>query len=328
MIFLTGFDPSFVSSFKLKKINIMKTTFKILTILGSPHNSRSNTRALVEDFIEDVAEAGLELEHEIISLGRKEVKPCKGCWNCTYNKPCPIKDDLEEIKLKMIECDMLILASPVYTNQVTAQMKSFCDRLFTWCHIYPLLGKYSMSFISTGNDGQKESADFLEKMLATYGTHSFGSITSIGAFTPGFYPFRNHARSKNKKKAQKVAQTILAGKQPPKRKIQKEMFKLMKRKMTGVHTINTLQYGKVEGQPELNKARVKLMTAFFKKMKLTKEELDKWGKFLPFELGWWRDRNWLDAKSFRDLSSRPIPADFNIKERLLHQSENSEELEN
>lgn len=31
----------------------------------------------------------------------------------------------------MLECDMLIMASPVYTNQVSAQMKALFDRLFT-----------------------------------------------------------------------------------------------------------------------------------------------------------------------------------------------------
>ena len=122
----------------------MKSTFKILTILGSPHDRKSNTKALVNDFVEDLENEGLELDHEVISLGRKKVEPCKGCWNCTFDRPCRIKDDLEEIKIKLIECDMLIVASPVYTNQVTAQMKAFFDRLFTWCHIFPLLGKYSL----------------------------------------------------------------------------------------------------------------------------------------------------------------------------------------
>ncbi len=296
----------------------MKSTFKILTILGSPHNGRSNTKALVNGFVEDLENEGLELDHEIISLGRKKVEPCKGCWNCTFERPCRIKDDLEEIKIKMIECDMLILASPVYTNQVTAQMKAFFDRLFTWCHIFPLLGKYGLSVVTTGNDGHKETAAFLEKMLATYGTFSFGSIKSIGGFTPGFFPWREHSRSKYKKMAKKVAGTILKGKLPARRRIQRKMFRAMKLKMTGIHTVNCIQYGIPEGQPKPNPVRAKLMYAFFRKFNLTEEQLNKWGKFLAFELAWWRDRNWLDSKSLKQLMGKPIPESFNVTSRLLN----------
>jgi multimeric flavodoxin WrbA len=296
----------------------MKSSFKILTILGSPHNRKSNTKALVNDFVEDLEKEGLELDHEIISLGRKKIEPCKGCWNCTYEKACRIKDDLEEIKIKMIGCDMLILASPVYTNQVTAQMKAFFDRLFTWCHIFPLLGKYGLSVVTTGNDGHKETAAFLEKMLATYGTFSFGSIKSIGGFTPGFFPWREHSRSKYKKMAKKVARTILKGKLPVRRRIQRKMFRAMKLKMTGIHTVNCIQYGIPEGQPKPNPVRAKLMYTFFRKFNLTEEQLNKWGRILAFELAWWRDRNWLDAGSLKQLMEKPIPESFNVTSRLLN----------
>jgi multimeric flavodoxin WrbA len=296
----------------------MKSAFKILMILGSPHNRNSNTRALVEDFIEELKNEGLQLDHEVISLGRKKVEPCRGCWRCTNERPCPIKDDLEEIKIKMIECDMLIVASPVYTNQVTAQMKAFFDRLFTWCHIFPLLGKYSLSAVTTGNDGQRETAAFLEKMLATFGTFSFGSITSMGGFTPGFFPWRAHGRAKNKKLAKKVASTILKRQLPAKRSIQKKMFRAMKLKMTGIHTVNCKQFGIPDGQPKPNPVRAKLMYTFFRKFKLTEEQLNKWAKILAFELAWWRDRNWLDANSLKQLMEKPIPENFNISSRLLN----------
>lgn len=293
-------------------------TFKILTILGSPHDAKSNTRAFVEDFVDEVAKAGLKLEHEIISLGRKNVSPCKGCWNCTREKRCPLEDDdLASIKKAMIECDMLILASPVYTNQVTAQMKAFCDRLFTWCHIYPLLGKYSMSAVTTGNDGQKETGKFLEKMLATYGTYSFGSILSMGGLTPGFFPWREHSRKKYRKLAQKVAQTVLQGKMPPKRSIQRTIFRIMKNKMSGIHAVNSMVYGVPENQPNPPKVRVKLMQIFYKRMNLTEVQLKKWAGLLAFELAWWRERGWLRARSLHQLANMPIPDGFNVKKRLL-----------
>ncbi len=297
----------------------MSNNFKILTILGSPHDRRSNTRALVEDFVEDVAGSGLPLEHRVVSLARKKVLPCKGCWNCTRNKPCPVskRDDLEEIKAAMIECDMLIIASPVYTNQITAQLKALFDRLFTWCHIFPLLGKYSLSACTTGNDGQDEVGRFLEKMLATYGTYSFGTIDSVFGFTPGFFPGRERARTKNKSLAERVARTVLEGKKPPVNRMQRRMFRVMRRKMTGVHAIRCLRQGNVQGQPEPPWLRLKMMKFFIGKLKFTEAQLDTWAGFLDFELEWWRSRGWLDVKSFEQLTRRPIPAGFDLEQRLL-----------
>jgi multimeric flavodoxin WrbA len=262
--------------------------------------------------------AGLDLEHEVISLGRKNVKPCKGCWNCTRSKPCPLADDdLTGIKQAMLDCDMLILASPVYTNQVTAQMKAFCDRLFTWCHIYPLLGKYGLSVVTTGNDGHKETAEFLEKMLATYGTYSFGSLLSMGGLTPGFFPWREHSRKKYQKFAQQVANTILLKKRPKRRPIQRKIFRTMKNKISKIHTVNSMVYGVPENQPHPPKLRLRIMRFFFKKMKLTEADIEKWAGLLAFELAWWRDRGWLKAKSLNQLANMPVPDGFQVKERLM-----------
>ena len=176
-----------------------------------------------------------------------------------------------------------------------------------------------MSAVTTGNDGLKETGKFLEKMLATYGTFSFGTISSMGGFTPGFFPWREQARKRNKKLAKRVAQTVLEGKMPASRAIQRTIFKVMKHKMSGVHAINSMVHGVPEGQPTPSKVRVKVMRFFLKKMNLSEEHLNKWADFLPFELGWWRDRNWLGTKSLKQLINQPIPKDFNIKQRLFHE---------
>jgi multimeric flavodoxin WrbA len=294
-------------------------TFQILTVLGSPHDRKSNTRALVDDFVEELAGAGLPLEHRVISLGRKKVDPCRGCWNCTKGRPCPVsrRDDLEEIKAAMIDCDFLILASPVYTNQVSAQIKALFDRLFTWCHVFPLLGKPALSATTTGNEGQGEVGRFLEKMLATWGTHSFGTIESMGGFTPGFFPWRRHARKRNRKLARRVARTLLSGKSLGTTGMQRKMFRVMKRKMRGVHGFNSLRDGVVEGQPVPSTLRVRLLRLIFRKIGLTDADRDKLGTFLTFELGWWRARGWLWARTFKQLAAMPVPEDFDTRARLL-----------
>jgi hypothetical protein len=110
---------------------------------------------------------------------------------------------------------------------------------------------------------------------------------------------------------------MLAGKPLPVNAMQRQMFRVMKRKMIGMHAINTLRFGPVAGQPPPHWLRVRLMGHFIKKMELTDADLDKCGKFLPFELRWWRVRGWLDARSFADLSRRPVPDGFDKRQWLL-----------
>jgi len=286
----------------------MKQKTRILTILGSPHDKRSNTRAFVADFVDEMELAGLDLEHEIVSLGRLNVGPCRGCWNCTKAKPCPLgKDDLESLKLKMIECDMLILACPVYTNQVTAQMKALFDRLFTWCHIFPLLGKYSLSACTTGNDGQKAVGEFFQMMLATYGTFSFGHISSIGGFTPGFFPFRARARKKYKSLAAKAAEIITNNKRLPVSSMQKKMFKVMHRKMSGANTFRYLADAPDKSDTPPPAFKVKLMKKILAKSTITEDEINIISTLMQFEYSWWKDRGWFKVTSFKELAEKPRP---------------------
>jgi multimeric flavodoxin WrbA len=292
--------------------------FRVLTIVGSPHDKKSNTRTLVEDFLDDVEDAGLPIDRRFISLGVQTVLPCKGCWNCTVSKPCPLRDDdLKQIKSAMIDCDMLILACPVYTNQVTAQMKALFDRLFTWCHIFPLLGKYSLSACTTGNEGHKEVGSFLEKMLATYGTSSFGTIVSKRAYTPGFFPGRADAQSSHRNLAERVAETVLTGRKPPAGPWQRKMFTLMKRKMTGVHVLNFIQNGPVEGEPEPPRMMLKMVRGLLEKRHVPEEQVRKLSSLMAFELEWWKSRGWFGSRTFNQLAAVPVPADFDARARLI-----------
>jgi hypothetical protein len=217
----------------------------------------------------------------------------------------------------MIDCDMLILACPVYTNQVTAQMKALIDRLFTWCHIFPLLGKHSLSACTTGGEGIESTSAFLEKILATYGTSSFGTISSRGGLTPGLFPARDLARQRNRKLAHHVARTLLEGKPVPVTANLKKMYKVMKRKMMGIHTVNYIRTGDADGQPRPPWLLHRMMKRFMEKTELTERQLATWSGLLAFELAWWKERGWLWTRSFKELAARPVPKGFDARQRLL-----------
>jgi multimeric flavodoxin WrbA len=98
----------------------------ILAIIGSPHGMGGNTARLMEEVLAGAKSAGGEVE--IVSLAELQVKPCVGCDACHKIGTCPINDDFESLKKKLLACDAFVLASPNYIFSVSAQMKALFDR--------------------------------------------------------------------------------------------------------------------------------------------------------------------------------------------------------
>ena len=96
----------------------------ILYISGSPRKN-SNTDVLLNKLLKMTG-------GKFIKLVDYDIKPCKSCWACQKSGKCIINDDMSnKIIPLLLECDCMILGSPVYFNNVSAQLKSFIDR--TWC---------------------------------------------------------------------------------------------------------------------------------------------------------------------------------------------------
>jgi multimeric flavodoxin WrbA len=98
---------------------------KILAIVGSPRLD-GNTNYLVDQALAEAEKLGAETEKIVIS--QHKVNPCLGHDNCASRESCTQKDDAGWIIDKFYEADGVILATPVYYLNVTAQMKAFLDR--------------------------------------------------------------------------------------------------------------------------------------------------------------------------------------------------------
>lgn len=99
---------------------------KVLGICGSPRIS-GNTEYFINVALKEIGNQGLDTE--IVRLGEKEVKPCKGCYGCVKARKCIQEgDDFQEIFNKMLEADGIIVGSPVYNSSVTANIKALLDR--------------------------------------------------------------------------------------------------------------------------------------------------------------------------------------------------------
>lgn len=99
----------------------------ILVVVGSGMKN-GNTDKLADAFIEGANEAGHHVTK--VFLGDKVVNGCMGCNACRWNKPCVIKDDMQDIYPLYHQCDMVVLASPLYFWTIAARLKAFLERLY------------------------------------------------------------------------------------------------------------------------------------------------------------------------------------------------------
>ncbi len=100
----------------------------ILAVNGSPKGANGNTDILVQAFLSGARQAGGTAE--TVYLHEKSINDCTGCFACWTKTPgvCVHNDDMPELLVRIRKSDLLVIASPLYGNMLTGQMKRFLDR--------------------------------------------------------------------------------------------------------------------------------------------------------------------------------------------------------
>lgn len=101
---------------------------KVIAINGSPRKE-GNTHLLLEAVLAPLTQAGWE--GEIVQIGGKSIHGCRACGVCMEkkDKTCGSgKDVFNSVFEKMLSADAIILGSPTYFSDVTAEMKALIDR--------------------------------------------------------------------------------------------------------------------------------------------------------------------------------------------------------
>ena len=113
---------------------IGKKDYKVIAIYGSPRRG-GNTDVLMDRFLDGVSEcenfkpdSSLKLSVDKIILSNLKISPCRECRSCSSTGECIVKDDIQLIYPKLIECDLLAVASPVFFTTVSGYLKAFIDR--------------------------------------------------------------------------------------------------------------------------------------------------------------------------------------------------------
>ena len=157
----------------------------VLIISASPRKN-GNSDILCDRFAEGAKESGNKVEK--VFLAGKNISYCQGCGVCNNTHKCVMKDDMAEILDKMVDADVIVLATPVYFYSVDGQMKTFIDRTVPR---YTEVTDKDFYFIMTAADPDKSN---LKRTMETFrgftedcleGAREAGIIYGVGAWEKG-----------------------------------------------------------------------------------------------------------------------------------------------
>jgi multimeric flavodoxin WrbA len=150
---------------------------KVLAINGSPRKG-GNTETILRKALEPLEAAGIETE--LIRIGGKPIRGCIACRKCFENqdKQCIIKtDEVNEIITKMVEADGIILGSPTYFTDVTAEMKALIDRAgyVAWANNSMFKHKVGAAVAAVRRGGSIHAVDTMNHLFQISGMFIVGS---------------------------------------------------------------------------------------------------------------------------------------------------------
>ena len=100
---------------------------KVVAFNGSPRPD-GNTSLLIRLVLGELEKEGIATE--TLQVGGANIRGCSACMKCKeqQNRRCSIEDDGNSLIGKMWDADAILLGSPTYFSDVTAEMKALIDR--------------------------------------------------------------------------------------------------------------------------------------------------------------------------------------------------------
>lgn len=157
---------------------------KVLILSGSPRKG-GNSDTLCDEFARGAAESGNAVEK--VRVAELDIGYCRGCYACKDSGKCIISDDMAPLLQKMIDADVIVLASPVYFYSIDAQLKAVIDRTVArWLEVHDK----EFYYIATAADGEDASAETTLACFRGYadcveGAREMGVIYGMGVYEAG-----------------------------------------------------------------------------------------------------------------------------------------------
>ncbi len=151
---------------------------RVLGIVCSPRKG-GNTELLVTEALEAARKAGAETN--LVLAADKNIAPCDGCGACQDSGICKIKDDMQDIYQQLELADAVILGTPVYFVNVSAQAKAIIDRTYALIRVSKLRGKVAAAVVSARRVGAGQVLGLLysyfigQRMIVAGGAIGYGT---------------------------------------------------------------------------------------------------------------------------------------------------------
>ena len=159
---------------------------KTVLILSASPRKGGNSDILCDRFALGAEEAGHRAEK--IRVCEKKIGYCTACYYCQSSGGiCANKDDMQEVLQKIIDADVIVLATPVYFYSVNAQLKTLIDRTVArWTEVKDK----EFYYIITSADGDKSAQETTLACLRGYadcvsGAKEMGVIYGTGVYEAG-----------------------------------------------------------------------------------------------------------------------------------------------
>lgn len=105
---------------------------KILLVDASPRKG-GNSNAVVDTLADDLRDC----EVTVFKMREKDCRPCRACDACQGKdtQMCVQRDDITPLLPVIDQCDAIVLATPIYNQQITSQAKLFIERFYPFFHV-------------------------------------------------------------------------------------------------------------------------------------------------------------------------------------------------
>lgn len=158
---------------------------KITLIQGSPHKQGASN-ILAEQFQAGAKAAGHEVF--VFDAAHAKIGPCLACEYCHTKGGgacCCQKDDMEHLKKLILSSGAVVLATPLYFFNMSAQMKTAVDRLYAF--LDKMAGRVSkMALLVAANNPH-----IMDCIVTNYqsivnflGVQNAGMVLAAGCGTP------------------------------------------------------------------------------------------------------------------------------------------------
>jgi multimeric flavodoxin WrbA len=174
----------------------------IIGVCGSPR--KGNTEWMLRKLLEVAERGGAEVE--LLLLRKMDVRMCRGCLACEEGGKerqgiCKVKDDMNAVYPKLLDADVIVLATLGYMEMLSGLLKNFLDRT---CAVWPRLEGKKIAGLAVAEESVGQSIQNIKTYASLLKMRWIGSVTTL-AKDPG-----DAARNKDlKRRLQRLARKLM-----------------------------------------------------------------------------------------------------------------------